>query len=308
MILALLLSQCLSAAPPAWVHEALSTHTSRTPWRAEVRLQNPTKRDRGEHTAKACRDQRGERVDLADGKSRWDTKDSSVLLLARKRMAIVEPQRPPLPPQELRVLRTHPDTLLGRKVQFIELEMPGPSVHRFWIDTTLDVLLRSERTGKGPGPLGRTFLSLQLGQGCAPDAFQIPAGWTRKQGRERPMDPRRMVTSVASQAALQAEVGYAIAQPSWLPPGFRIAGWGWFAPPHGKVAQIRLHDGNRTISIFFHPLRSQHPKHRRSPPPPPGENIVHTERDGYRIGAVGPISEETLRKIINGLQWSPSKP
>ena len=237
-------------------------------------------------TAQACREGTSERLDFRDG-SLWMAGDSSVFLRTKERMAVVRPRHHMPPPPDGGVKIVGQAKVLGRSVVVIELTGPGGHERRVWVDTSLPVVLKGEPVGKSDhhGP-ERQFLSIRDGAGCAQNAFQIPAGWTVRQGNASPEggEERRhgLRHEAASLAEVVAEVGFEPPSPPWLPVGFQPKNWAWVETREGKAAQIFYSNGTKNISIFWRPADG---------PPPycPSEGCRDRKGEAVFFGQVGKL-------------------
>jgi hypothetical protein len=208
-------------------------------------------------TALACREGTSERLDFRDG-SLWMTGDSTVFLRTKERSAIVLPRHHMPPPPDGNVKIVGQAKVLGRPVLVLELVGPGGHGRRVWMDTSLPAVLKGEPIGKDDHlPPERQFLAIRPGVGCPPNSFQIPAGWTVRQGGGPPEggEERRHGRrhEAASLSAMIAEVGFEPPPPPWMPAGFSAKNWAWVETREGKAAQIFYANGEKNISIFWRP-------------------------------------------------------
>jgi hypothetical protein len=238
-------------------------------------------------TAQACREGTSERLDFRDG-ALWMAGDNSVFLRNKDRVALVHPRHHmPPPPEEGGVKIVGQARVLGRSVLVIELTGPGGHERRVWVDTSHPAVLKGEPVGKGDhhGP-ERQFLSIRPGAGCAQNAFQIPAGWTVRQGDGPPEggDERHRGRrhEAASLAEVVAQVGFEPPSPPWLPSGFQPRNWAWVETREGKAAQIFYSNGTSNISIFWRPVDG---------PPPycPSEGCRDHKGEPVFFGQVGKL-------------------
>lgn len=254
--LALLLATTATSAP-AWLDQAFQGRPG-SKWIGTVSVDRPGPGS-AHDTGKACRDGTSERLDFGSH-SHYMTGDSMVFLDNNTKSAWIAPRRrfPPPPNGGFSIVRS--DKLLGRTVTVVELQGPRGRGRRLWVDTTIPLVLRGEHLNPEPDGPERQFLSIQVGASCPPGSFQIPAGWTVKQGPPPPPkgpdgrpDAKHRRHSVSSLKELVDSVGFTPPSPPWLPAGFSARNWAWVETREGKAAQILYEDGAKSVSIFFRP-------------------------------------------------------
>lgn len=298
MIALLLLA--LSAGPNEWLEQAMMGRPG-SAWTARVVVDRPG--SAGPDTATACREGTSERLDFR-GRSHWMAGDSSVFLKPDEKTAKVQPRRrpPPAPPGGIQIVGKA--VVLGRPVVVVELKDPHGSLHRFWVDTLLSVVLKTESPDGGHHGPDRQFLSISPGQGCPPGSFAVPADWAVRrgptpggeQGGPPREGPRRH--EVAGPAELEAAVGFAPPPPPWLPSGFAPLGWAWVETREGKAGQILYGDGKRNVSLFWRPSNEPPPycpaggcKDRK------GNPVVFNRLGKLGLAVTGDLPPELLDKV-----------
>jgi hypothetical protein len=256
MIFLFLAALSAATAPSDWLDQAFRGRAG-SHWSGTVLVDRSG--GRGRDTARVCREGTSERLDFRDG-SFWMAGDSSVFLRFQDRSAMVHPRRFPPPPPGGHVKVRGAARYLGRQVLILEVSSPFGPARRFWVDTSLPAVLKGEPIGdEGPSPHPRPerqFLSIRAGSGCSPDAFRIPQGWTRRQGRppfeegdRHPQGGRRHESS--SLQELAKAVGFEPPSPPWLPAGFQLRSLAWVETRDGRAAQLLYSDGRRNVSVFW---------------------------------------------------------
>jgi hypothetical protein len=258
--LALLFASVSSA--PAWLDQAFQGRAG-SRWSGTVSVDRPgpaATRD----TGKVCREGTSERLDFVSH-SHFMAGDTMVFLDNASRSAWTGPRRrfPSPPDGGCSIVRT--EKLLGRTVSVVELQDPRGRGRRLWVDTTIPLVLRSEHLAPAPGGPERQFLSIQVGGGCPPGSFQIPAGWAIKQGPppaprgpDGRVDAKHRRHPVSTLKELIDSVGFTPPPPPWLPPGFAARNWAWVETREGKAAQVLYDNGDKNLSIFYRP-GTEHP-------------------------------------------------
>ena len=284
----------LPARRPTWFDSAM-TGLARKPWSGVVELELPEGR---RDTAKVCGGPTGFRIDFSNGRSLWESGDSSVFLDSTERSARHAGRRfghhGPPPGIALPVCYGS-DTYLGRKAMVYSMRGPRGGAHRMWIDTTIPLLLR----GEGPGPGARRILKLDLSHGCPADAFTVPSGWAHEKGGPLPPTPHEETDISAVEKAL----GFRIPRPTWLPAGFEPAGQSWMEGHHHRISHLRWSDGSRLVSLFAHEgdhgfqdCEQDRPCRLAGPDP-----VVVRHFNDVSVLVTGPLSPADLKHIADGL-------
>jgi outer membrane lipoprotein-sorting protein len=141
-------------------------------------------------------------------------------------------------------------TVAGRRTRVVEITPRdgGTPAWRLWVDRETGLALKRERYNyTGDLTMATEYLSLRFGAPAPAELFTIPPGWTRK---ERDGAGARL-----SVEALSKRVGFEVAQPGYLPPGYVLVG-GYLG--HGRdggpgMAELRYTDGLRLMSVFERP-------------------------------------------------------
>ncbi|MBI5835061.1 MAG: hypothetical protein HZB16_22380 [Armatimonadetes bacterium] len=131
------------------------------------------------------------------------------------------------------------ESVAGRATRRIDLTGAG-TARTLWLDVQTGLLLRS-RTRQPTGQSAETtFVELTLGAPAEPVSYEAPGGATRH------------AAETLTPAQIAARLGFALAQPKWLPAGFQPAGAFLFRCPCCDMlaGQLTYSNGVAAFSLF----------------------------------------------------------
>ncbi|HEY3282395.1 MAG TPA: sigma-E factor regulatory protein RseB domain-containing protein [Armatimonadota bacterium] len=224
---------------------AVTAHTSggATAATTTLRLTRSAGKQRMEYTSGALKG----RVLVDDGKSVFwldPARRTADLAASRKK-----PESLSLLLRNYRPRRLGAATVAGRKAVILRVEPrtpPGPS-RTLWVDEASGLIVKTDSFNSGGQLLSSTATtSLKLLPPQPGSLFRVPSGFRVSTGA--PEAPPSMPRD-----RLEAAVGFSLALPHYLPPGFQLDGMSLATTGSGRpAAQLRYSDGMNSLSLFEH--------------------------------------------------------
>lgn len=196
---------------------------------------------------------------------------------------------------DLIVTETGSENIAGRECRIIALSHKGdPGPHKiFWIDKATGLQLKIEKHDKNGSLLSSSFFtSIQINATIPPGTFiqpTIPSGVTIKEiGQLR--------TTSVDQA--QAQAGFAIRQPSYLPAGYQFKNAEANSFRGRKMVALRYSNGLNTISLF------QTPENGPNMPQPqhPHPDVAILVDNGRKFVIVGNLPSNDMDKMLQSIK------
>jgi hypothetical protein len=146
----------------------------------------------------------------------------------------------------------------GRPARVMEIipRRAGPTVRRLWLDTETSFVLKRERyNAEGRLTSQTEYVTVEIGAPVAPDQFSMPSGWAEVRPRG---DGARF-----GLADLSRRMGFAVAQPRYIPAGYALLGgyeqeWGRWGV---RMAELRYTDGIRLLNVYQRQRLEDRPGH-----------------------------------------------
>ena len=217
---------------------------------------------------------------------RWETQPSQVQSLRVRVPQVLGQVRR----GELRVQMLGQDTVAGRACSVIGVTASGnsPSARKFWIDPTNGAQLKIEQYNAAGELLSVSYYtSVTYNPPLNGHSFDPPSGGGTVSSRPGPQPT----------VPTEAQVGFAVLQPSFLPRGFHFqsASVSMF---HGKkVASLRYANGLNVLSLFETPDNGRTAINRF---PRPG--VLVARRGSVKMVLVSSLGRKVLENVVNSLR------
>lgn len=189
------------------------------------------------------------------------------------------------------------EMVAGRACSIIEVApsgQPRASRRRFWIDPTNGAQLRIDQynaTGKRVST--SYYTDINYNPSFAKDAFRAP----RTSGRPRLVTPQ-VGTPLPSVAQAQAQAGFTVLQPSFLPSGYRFQSASISDYRKNKLVALRYVNGLNVLSLFEtpRPNRDRPEEHRRANHPRDG--VLVSEQGLLRLVLIGNLTGDDMERVL----------
>ena len=189
------------------------------------------------------------------------------------------------------------DKIAGRNAYVLELK-PKHHHHgkrKFWVDTEKWVKLRTEDiTPEGTVASMSYYTKIEFVKTIPDEKFRIEAPEGYRVERESG-PPHTMPLEQAKQAA-----GFRVLEPSYLPPGFKVAGAAVMPFRGGKIVSIRYTDGVNTLSLFQARGDMLNPRFLRrlhEGPVQPGRGVYSWRKGDLNLTIISRISMDDIRRV-----------
>lgn len=208
------------------------------------------------------------------------------------------------------VAMTGSTRLEGRPVQIVEVKprstaLKGPA-RRLYLDAKTGLALLVESFDHSMNPVSESKLSqVVFNPTVEPIAFPLPAAI--KAASHGHWEAEEMGSGPAQMQAVAARAGFLPPQPTWLPPGFVLDGYGLHScqhPPASPYAALtRYSDGLNTLTIFeMRRASSAARPNWASCDFGPG-TMVTRDTDGGTFVALADLPSETLRRVLDSTKF-----
>jgi negative regulator of sigma E activity len=193
------------------------------------------------------------------------------------------------------------DTVAGHACGVIEVAPNGINQsprRRFWVDPTNGAQLRIDAyDAAGQLVSSSYYTAVSYNPPLAPGDFSPPAA--PKDARPVASEP---VGPTLTLPQAQALAGFSIAQPSYLPAGFRLQSVSLQDFRRSKLVALRYVNGLNVLSLFETPLGPN----AKVPPGPlrinhPRRGVSTLTQNGLRIILVGNLTPDEMDRMISSL-------
>lgn len=189
------------------------------------------------------------------------------------------------------------ETVAGHTCSIIEVtpnSLAGAARRRFWIDTTNGAQLRIDQYNAAGRRVSTSFYTdVAYNPAFAKDTFRAP----ETPGTARIVTPQ-VGTPLPSVAQAQAQAGFTILQPSFLPPGFRFQSASLSDYRKSKLVALRYVNGLNVLSLFETPRpdRDRHEGPKRANHPRDG--VLIGEQGALRLVLIGNLSADDMERVL----------
>lgn len=192
-------------------------------------------------------------------------------------------------------------TVAGRACRIIEVTPNGPTKatrRRFWIDPTNGAQLRIDQFNAGGQRVSTSYYTdITYSPTFASDAFHAP----KTPGTVHTVTPQ-VGTPLRTVAQAQAQAGFTILQPSFLPPGFRFQSASISDYRKNKLVALRYVNGMNVFSLFETPrpptARPEPPKRARHP----RNGVLTAEQGSLRLVLIGNLSSDDMERVLDSVR------
>lgn len=189
------------------------------------------------------------------------------------------------------------ETVAGRACRVIEVTPNGltrATRRRFWIDPANGAQLRIDQFNAAGRRVSTSYYTdVTYNPTFAPDAFRAP----KTPGTVHTVTPQ-VGTALPSVAQAQAQAGFTVLQPSYLPSGFRFQSASISDFRKSKLVALRYVNGMNAFSLFETPrppdTRPEGPKHARHP----RNGVLTGEQGNLRLVLIGNLSGEDMERVL----------
>lgn len=207
------------------------------------------------------------------------------------------------------------ETVHGRPTQIVELRpinsvdgAKGPA-RRLYIDEETGLTLRIDAFNCALKPVTRSTLSdLNLKPAITPSTFEAPTTIMASL-KDRNWQGEELAHDIASAAK---KTGFMPPRPSYLPPGFKLDGYGVHRCLTTGTMQLaalsRYTDGLNTLSVFaFKPITPDIEKNMRGACDFGPGAMSSREDGGGRLMAMGDLPSKTLERVLASAKFETAK-
>lgn len=189
------------------------------------------------------------------------------------------------------------ETVAGRICHVIEVVPNGlakAARRRFWVDPTNGAQLRIDQFSPAGRRVSTSFYTdVTYSPTFARDAFRAP----KTPGTVRTVTPQ-VGTRLPSVAQAQAQAGFNVLQPAFLPPGFRFQSASISDYRKNKLVALRYVNGMNTFSLFETPrpatARPEEPKRAHHP----RNGVLTGEQGNLRLVLIGNLDGEDMERVL----------
>ncbi len=189
------------------------------------------------------------------------------------------------------------ETVAGHGCSIIEVTpngQTGSTRRRFWIDPTNGAQLRIDQYDAGGQRVSTSYYTdVNYNPSFAKDAFRAP----RTPGKPRLVTPQ-VGTPLPSVAQAQAQAGFTILQPSFLPPGYRFQSASVSDYRKNKLVSLRYVNGLNVLSLFEtprpgrdHPEEHKRVNHAR-------EGVLVSDQGPLRLVLIGNLGGDDMEQVL----------
>jgi len=192
------------------------------------------------------------------------------------------------------------DTVAGRAcavVQVRPMQAGAAPWRRFWIDTANGAQLRIEQySPSGQRVSASAYTDVSYAPALDKDSFRIPP--TPKGARVVALDAGPPLPSVAQ---AQAQVGFPIASPMYLPPGFRFQSASVSDYGGRKLVTLRYLNGLNVLSLFETPTNHA-PRGPGGAVEHPRRNVTQRIVNGLRVILVSTLPPDEMERVLGSVR------
>ncbi len=198
----------------------------------------------------------------------------------------------------LRVQGEGQETVAGRLCGIVRV-MPGTAqapCRRFWIDLSTGAQLRIEQYDASGARLSASYYtSVTYNPALQRDDFRPP-----KPGKDVKVVALEIGPPLPTVAQAQAQAGFPLAQPAYLPPGFAFQSASLSNFRGHKMAALRYANGLNVLSLFETPVPPQTALPAMPPKPPhsPRPGVLMGDAAGLRLVVIGNMGQDELQKVL----------
>lgn len=193
------------------------------------------------------------------------------------------------------------EIIAGRLCRIIEVAPNGPTRatrRRFWIDPANGAQLRIDQYNAGGQRISTSYYTnITYSPTFAPDAFHAP----KTPGTVHTVTPQ-VGTPLHTVAQAQAQAGFTILQPSYLPPGFRFQSASLSDYRKKKLVALRYVNGLNVFSLFETPR----PPNARPAPPKRARRarngVLTAEQGDVRLVLIGSLSDDDMERVLSSVR------
>ncbi len=168
---------------------------------------------------------------------------------------------------------------------------------RFWIDTITGAQLRIEQYNRsGQRVSVSSYTSVVYNPVLDRQSFRAPAA--PRDVRVVALDPAPPLPTVAQ---AQAQAGFVVREPAYLPPGFRFQSASVADYRGRKLVTLRYVNGLSTLSLFETPQTRAQGKQAVPPAAHPRRNVAQTFQAGLRLILVGSVAPAETERVLASL-------
>jgi hypothetical protein len=191
------------------------------------------------------------------------------------------------------------ETIAGRPCSVIDVMAPGQGQtprRRFWIDPANGAQLRIDQfAASGQRVSTSYFTEVTYSPVLDNSVFREP----------KPLRPVRTVPAEIAQRlpsipAAQAQIGFPIQQPSYLPTGFHFDGAAVSDFRGNKLVALRYVNGLNVLSLFETPLPSN-ARPKASGMRRPRRGVLMSQQGGLRLILVGNLAPDEMEKVMGSV-------
>ncbi|MDQ2686839.1 MAG: hypothetical protein M3Y28_03125 [Armatimonadota bacterium] len=198
---------------------------------------------------------------------------------------------------ELSVQTVGQAAIAGRACRIIEVTPKGASKtgrRRFWIDPTNGAQLRIDQFNVNGQRVSTSYYTdIAYNPTFAPDAFRAP----KTPDTVRTLTPQ-VGTPLPSVAQAQAQAGFTVLQPSYLPPGFRFQSASLSDYRKRKLVALRYVNGLNVFSLFETPRPTNARPETSKRPRHPRNGVLTAEQGDLRLVLIGNLSSDDMERVL----------
>ncbi len=189
-----------------------------------------------------------------------------------------------------------PDIVAGHPCLVVEVTSGGPvpsAARRFWIDPANGAQLRIEQYAPdGTLRSASYYVQVNYAPAFSGKTFQVPTTGGK-------VVATGFAPATLTLDQMQAQAGFPIPTPTYLPSGFQFSGGAISDSRRGRVVEIRYVGGATALSLFETPDKQPAAPARTERT---RRGVITGRQAGMKLVLIGNLSDGELKKVLNSVK------